>query len=61
MLEELIEEKNTRDTRQLVCVKSSKTIFDFNISKSSLNFAADIYHGGKDLLREGKKCSIQNP
>ena len=56
MLEELKEEKNSRDPKKLVCVKSSKTIFDFNISKYSLDFAADIYHGGKNLLREAKNA-----
>ena len=41
----LKEEKNSIDSKRLVCVKSDGTIFNFNILKSSLDFASDIYNG----------------
>ena len=45
MLDELKEEKNSIDSKRLVCVKSDGTIFNFNVFKSSLDFASDIYNG----------------
>ena len=45
LLDELKEEKNSIDSKRLVCVKSDGTIFNFNVFKSSLDFASDIYNG----------------
>ena len=45
LLDELGEEKNSIDFERLVCVKSDGTIFNFNVFKSSLDFASDIYNG----------------
>ena len=42
LLDELKEEKNSIDSKRLVCVKSDGTIFNFNVFKSSLDFASDI-------------------
>ena len=53
LLDELKEEKNSIDSKRLVCVKSDGTIFNFNVFKSSLDFASDIYNG-KILLEEAK-------
>ena len=43
-LDELKEEKNSIDSKILVCVKSDGTIFNFNVLKISLDFASDIYN-----------------
>ena len=59
LLDELKEEKNSIDSKRLVCVKSDGTIFNFNILKSSLDFASDIYNGQISLIRS-KEFSIQN-
>ena len=45
LFDELKEEKNSTDSKGLVCVKSDRTIFNFNAFKSSLDFASDIYDG----------------
>ena len=54
MLDDLKEEKNNIDSKRLVSTKSDGTIFNFNVFKSSLEFASDIYNG-KILLVEAKK------
>ena len=58
MLDELKEEKNNIDSQRLVCVKSDGTIFNFNVLKSSLDFASDIYNG-KILLEEAKNSQYK--
>ena len=42
LLDEFEEEKNSIDSKRLVCVKSDGTIINFNVFKSSLDFASDI-------------------
>ena len=39
LLDELKEEKNSTDSKRLVCVKSDGTIFNFHVFKSLLDFA----------------------
>ena len=39
LLDELKVEKNSIDSKRLVCIKFDGTIFDFNIFKSTLDFA----------------------
>ena len=58
MLDELKEEKNSTDSKRLVCVKSDGTIFDFNVFKSSLDFASDIYDG-KISLEKAKNSQYK--
>ena len=60
LLDELKEEKNSTDSKRFVCVKSDETIcLNFNVFKSSLDFASDIYND-KISLEEANKISIQN-
>ena len=54
LLDELKEETNNTNFIKLVCEKSDGTIFKFNVFKSSLDFASDIYNG-KISLEEAKK------
>ena len=58
LLDELKEEKNSIDSKRLVCVKSDGTIFNFNVFKSSLGFASDIYNG-KISLKKAKKSQYK--
>ena len=44
LLDELKEEKNSIDFKRLNCVKYDGTIFNFNVFKSSLDLASDIYN-----------------
>ena len=44
LLDEIKEEKNSIHSKRLACVKSNGTIFNFNVFKSSLDFASDIYN-----------------
>ena len=53
LLDELKEGENSIDFKGLVCAKSDETIFDFNVFKSSLDFASDIYND-KISLEEAK-------
>ena len=53
LLDLLKEEKNSIDFKRLVCVKYDRTISDFNVFKSSLDFASNIYNG-KISLEEAK-------
>ena len=53
LLDELKEEKNSINSKRLVCVKSDGTIFNFNVFKISLDFASDIYDD-KISLKEAK-------
>ena len=53
LLDKLKEEKNSIDSKRLVCVKSDGTIFNFNVFKSSSDFASDIYNS-KISLEKGK-------
>ena len=52
LLDELKEEKNSIDSKRLVCVKSDGTF------KSSLDFASDIYNG-KILLEKAKNSQYK--
>ena len=45
LLDVFKEEKNSIDSKELVCIKSDGTIFNFNVFKISLDFASDIYNG----------------
>ena len=58
MLDELKDEKNIIDSKGLVCVKSDETIFDFNVFKSSLHFASNIYIC-KISLKEAKNSQYK--
>ena len=53
LLDQLKEEKNSIDSKRLVCVKYNGTIFNFNVFKSSSDFASDIYNS-KISLEKGK-------
>ena len=55
LLDELKEEKDSIDFKRLFCVKSDGTILNFNVFKSSLDFASDAYNGKISL--EGMKNS----
>ena len=54
MLDEFKGKKNSIDSKRLACVKSDGTIFNFNVFKSTLDFASDIYNG-KITLEEAEK------
>ena len=58
LFDELKEEKNSTDSKRLVCVKSDGTIFNFNVFKSSLDFASDIYNG-KISLEKAKNSQYK--
>ena len=53
LLDKLKEEKNSIDSKRLVCAKSDGTTFNFNVFKSSSDFASDIYKS-KISLEKGK-------
>ena len=60
LLEELIEEKNTRDPEKLVCAKSNGVInFNFNKFKAPLDFASDNYHKGKTSLKDAINSKLK--
>ena len=58
MLDELKEEKNSVDSERLVYIKFDGTIFDFNVFKSSLDFASNIYNG-KISLKKAKNSQYK--
>ena len=58
LLDELKEEKNSIDSNRLVCVKSDGTVFNFNVFKSSLDFASGIYNG-KISLEKAKNSQYK--
>ena len=58
LLDEFKEEKNNTDFKRLVCVKSNGIILNFNVFKSSLDFASDIYNG-KVLLKKAKNSQYK--
>ena len=58
LLYELKEEKNSTDSKRLVCIKSDRTIFNFNVFKSSLDFASNIYNC-KISLEEAKNSQYK--
>ena len=58
MLDEFKEEKDNINFKNLVCVKSDGSIFNFNVFKSSLDFASDISNG-KISLEEAKNSQYK--
>ena len=62
LLDEVKEEKNSTDLKRPFCVKADGTIFNFNVFKSSLDFASDIYNGKISLEKaknsQNKMCEL---
>ena len=58
MLDELKEEKNSINSKRLVCIKSDGTIFKFKVFKDSLDFASDFYNG-KISLEKAKNSQYK--
>ena len=53
LLDELKEEENITDLKRFVCIEYDGAIFNYNVFKSSIHFASNIYID-KILLEETK-------
>ena len=53
LLDELKEEENITDLKRFVCIEYDGAMFNYNVFKSSIHFASNIYID-KILLEEAK-------